>query len=206
MDCHVVDHPLVRAKLTLLRDEHTSVRDFRSAMHEISGMLAYEALRDLEEETFPQQTPLRPCTGSRIRRPIHLVPILRAGLGMAGAIATLLPDVHMGHIGMFRNEVTLEPESYFFRVPPGLADANVVCVDPMLATGNSAVAAIDQLKTRGATRLRMICILGCARGIERMQTAHPDVPIFLAKIDEGLDERGYILPGLGDAGDRYFGT
>jgi uracil phosphoribosyltransferase len=206
MGCHVVDHPLVRAKLTLLRDERTSVRDFRSAMHEISIMLAYEALRDLEEDSFPQQTPLRPCIGSRIRRPIHLMPILRAGLGMAGAIATLMPDVHVGHIGMFRNEVTLEPESYFFRVPPGLEAAEVVCVDPMLATGNSAVAAIDQLKLRGAARLRMICILGCPRGIERMQTAHPDVPIFLAAIDEGLDERGYILPGLGDAGDRYFGT
>lgn len=206
MGCHVVDHPLVRTKLTLLRDERTSVRDFRSAMHEISIMLAYEALRDLEEETFSLRTPLRSCTGSQISRPIHLVPILRAGLGMAGAIATLLPEVHMGHIGMFRNEMTLEPESYFFRVPPGLSDANVVCVDPMLATGNSAVAAIDQLKGRGAARLRMICILGSPGGIERMQAAHPDVPIFLAAIDDGINERGYILPGLGDAGDRYFGT
>jgi uracil phosphoribosyltransferase len=206
MGCHVVDHPLVRAKLTVLRDERTSVRDFRGALHEISIMLAYEALRDVEDEVLLLQTPLRPCTGSRICRPIHLMPILRAGLGMAGAIATLLPDVRMGHIGMFRNETTLEPQSYFFRVPPGLDDAEVVCVDPMLATGNSAVAAIDQLKMRGAARLRMICILGCPRGIERVQTAHPGVPIFLAAVDEGLDERGYILPGLGDAGDRYFGT
>jgi uracil phosphoribosyltransferase len=206
MGCHVVDHPLVRAKLSVLRDAATPSRDFRGALHELSVLVGYEALRDLAEEPLVVETPLRSCPGSRIRDPIILMPILRAGLGMAQALAGLLPEAPIGHIGMFRDEETLEPRPYFLRVPPGVERANVVCVDPMLATGNSAVAAIDQLKRSGARNLRLVCIVGCPQGVARMREAHPDVPIFLAAIDDGLNERGYILPGLGDAGDRYYGT
>lgn len=206
MGCQIVDHPLVRAKLTVLRDAATPLRAFRDALHELSLLIGYEALRDLEEETVPVQTPLQMTTGARIRDAIFLMPILRAGLGMAEALAELLPDSPVGHIGMFRNELTLEPHPYYLRVPPGIATANVVCVDPMLATGNSAVSAIDQLKKSGARRLRLVCVVGCPQGVERMQAAHPDVPIYLAAIDDGLNERGYIVAGLGDAGDRYYGT
>lgn len=206
MGCHVVDHPLVRAKLSVLRDARTSLKDFRGALHELSLLVGYESLRDLEEEPVPVETPLRGCSGSRVRDPIFLIPILRAGLGMAEALAELLPDAPVGHIGMFRDEVTLEPQAYYLRLPPGIERANVVCVDPMLATGNSATSAIDQLKRAGARKLRLVCVVGCPQGVERMRSAHPDVPIYLAAIDEGLNERGYIVPGLGDAGDRYYGT
>lgn len=206
MACHVVDHPLVREKLTTLRDARTPLPGFRSALHELSLLIGYEALRTLDEEPLPVQTPLRECAGSRVRDPVYLMPILRAGLGMAEALSELMPNAPVGHIGMFRDEVTLEPHPYYLRVPPDIARANVVCVDPMLATGNSAVSAIDQLKKCGARKLRLVAIVGCPQGVERMNAAHPDVPIFLAAIDDGLNERGYIVPGLGDAGDRYYGT
>lgn len=206
MGCQVVDHPLVREKLTTLRDARTTLHGFRGALHELSLLIGYEALRDLEEEPVEVQTPLRAAAGARVRDAIFLMPILRAGLGMAEALAELLPNAPVGHIGMFRNEETLEPQPYYLRVPPGIEHANVVCVDPMLATGNSAVSAIDQLKKCGARRLRLVCIVGCPQGVARVSAAHPDVPIFLAAIDDGLNERGYIIPGLGDAGDRYYGT
>jgi uracil phosphoribosyltransferase len=206
MGCQIVNHPLVRAKLSVLRDSATPLRGFRSALHELSLLIGYEALRDLAEEPLSITTPLGPCPGTRLRDPVFLMPILRAGLGMSEALAELLPDAPVGHIGMFRNETTLEPCPYYLRIPPGIERAEVVCVDPMLATGNSAVAAIDQLKQAGAKRLRLIGIVGCPQGVERMQSAHPDVPIFLAGIDVGLNDHGYILPGLGDAGDRYYGT
>lgn len=206
MGCHVVNHPLVRAKLTTLRDRRTSLKNFRGALHELSLLVGYEALRDLEEDVLAVETPLKTCPGSRVRDPIFLLPILRAGLGMAEALSELLPDAPIGHIGMFRDEKTLEPQAYYLRVPPGIETANVVCVDPMLATGNSAVAAIDQLKRAGATKLRLVCVVGCPQGVAHVETAHPDVPIYLSAIDEGLNDRGYIVPGLGDAGDRYYGT
>jgi uracil phosphoribosyltransferase len=206
MGCHVVDHPLVRAKLSKLRDASTALCGFRAALHELSLLLGYEALRELEEEEIAVQTPLEICGGSRVRNPIFIMPILRAGLGMAEALSELLPDSPIGHIGMFRNEETLEPQPYYLRVPPGIENANVVCVDPMLATGNSAVSAIDQLKKAGAKKLRLVCVVCCPQGVARMAEAHPDVPIFTAALDHGLNERGYILPGLGDAGDRYYGT
>lgn len=206
MGCHVVDHPLVRAKLTVLRDRKTGLKAFRGALHELSLLIGYEALRDLEERTLDVETPLQTCAGSAIRRPIFLMPILRAGLGMAEALAELLPDAPVGHIGMFRDEVTHQPHPYYLRVPPGLSEANVVCVDPMLATGNSAVSAVDQLKKAGAEKLRLVCVVACPQGVERMNNAHPDVPIFTAAVDDGLNENAYIVPGLGDAGDRYYGT
>ena len=206
MGCHVVDHPLVRAKLSTLRDAATPLRGFRSALHELSLLLGYEALRNLEEEEISIRTPLEICGGSRVRDAIFIMPILRAGLGMAEALSVLLPEAPIGHIGMFRNEETLEPQPYYLRVPPDIERANVICVDPMLATGNSAVSAIDQLKKSGARKLRLVCVVGCPQGVARMEAAHPDVPIFAASLDAGLNERGYILPGLGDAGDRYYGT
>lgn len=206
MGCHVVDHPLVRAKLTVLRDRGTGLKAFRGALHELSLLVGYEALRDLDEVESEVETPLETCGGSRIAHPIFLMPILRAGLGMAEALAELLPDAPVGHIGMFRDEVTHQPQPYYLRVPPGLDEANVVCVDPMLATGNSAVSAIDQLKQAGARKLRLVCVVACPQGVERMTTAHPDVPIFTAAIDRDLNEHAYIVPGLGDAGDRYYGT
>lgn len=192
--------------MSRLREEATPLRGFRAAIHELSLLLGYEALRDLEEEPISVQTPLETCPGSRIRGSIHIMPILRAGLGMAEALSELLPSSPIGHIGMFRNEETLEPQPYYLRVPPNISEATVVCVDPMLATGNSAVSAIDQLRQCGARKIRLVCIVGCPQGVERMQSAHPDVPIYLASIDRGLNDRGYILPGLGDAGDRYYGT
>lgn len=206
MGCHVVNHPLVRAKLTTLRDRQTSLKNFRGALHELSLLVGYEALRDLEEDAVDVETPLKTCAGSRVRDPIFLMPILRAGLGMAEALSELLPDAPIGHIGMFRDEKTLEPQAYYLRVPPGIESANVVCVDPMLATGNSAVSAIDQLKRAGATKLRLVCVVGCPQGVAHVEAAHPDVPIYLSTLDEGLNEHGYIFPGLGDAGDRYYGT
>ncbi len=206
MGCHVIDHPLVRAKLTTLRDARTPLKGFRDALHELSLLIGYEALRDLEEEPVTVATPLRACAGIRLRDPIFLLPILRAGLGMAEALSELLPDAPIGHIGMFRDEKTLEPQAYYLRVPPGIERANVVCVDPMLATGNSAVAAIDQLKKAGAQKLRLVCVVGCPQGVAHVIASHPDVPIYLSSVDDGLNERGYIVPGLGDAGDRYYGT
>jgi uracil phosphoribosyltransferase len=206
MGCHVVDHPLVRAKLTVLRDRGTGLKAFRGALHELSLLVGYEALRDLEETRVEVETPLETCAGSQIAHPIFLMPILRAGLGMAEALAELLPDAPVGHIGMFRDEVTHQPQPYYLRVPPGLDEANVVCVDPMLATGNSAVSAIDQLKQAGARKLRLVCVVACPQGVERMNSAHPDVPIFTASIDRDLNGNAYIVPGLGDAGDRYYGT
>lgn len=206
MGCHVVDHPLVRAKLTILRDRRTGLKAFRGALHELSLLIGYEALRDLEEEALTVDTPLAACPGSRIREPVFLMPILRAGLGMAEALAELIPDAPVGHIGMFRDEVTHEPHPYYLRVPPGVESANIVCVDPMLATGNSAVSAIDQLKKAGARKLRLVCVVACPQGVARMEEAHPDVPVVTAAIDSGLNENAYIVPGLGDAGDRYYGT
>ena len=206
MGCHVVDHPLVREKLTALRDAGTTTGGFRATLRALTLLVGFEALRNLEEEAVEVRTPLRTCAGSRLRDPVVLMPILRAGLGMAEALAELLPEAAVGHIGMYRDEATLEPRPYYLRVPPGVEGANVVCVDPMLATGNSAVAAIDQLKAHGARRLRLVGLVGCPTGVERVTSAHPDVPVFLAALDEGLNERGYIVPGLGDAGDRYYGT
>lgn len=206
MACHVVDHPLVRAKLSYLRRSDTEIESFRRTLRELSVLVGYEALRDLEGDAVAVETPLAEALGFVIRDEILLMPILRAGLGMAEALGGILPNARVGHIGMFRNEETLEPQPYYLRVPPGVGKASVVIVDPMLATGNSAVFAIDQLKEAGARRLRLVCLVGAPEGVARVGAAHPDIPIFLAAIDDGLNERGYIVPGLGDAGDRYYGT
>ncbi len=206
MGCHLVDHPLVRARVTVLRDRDTGLELFRRTLRELSTLMAYEALRDLGERPRSVTTPLAITSGSQLERPVVIMPILRAGLGMAEAVSEILPDAAVGHIGMYRDEETLQPQQYLLRVPPGIGDAEVLVVDPMLATGNSGAAALDKLKGAGARRLRLICLVGCPQGVRRIAETHPDVPVYLAAMDDGLNDRGYIIPGLGDAGDRYYGT
>lgn len=202
----VIDHPLVRVKLTQLRDVLTDSEDFRARVGEIATLLVFEATRDLATRPVTVQTPLASYTGRTLQRPIIVAPILRAGLGMVEGMQRLLPDVSIGHIGLFRNEETRRPESYYFNMPSHLAEADVLLVDPMLATGWSATAAITQLKDRGARSIRFICLVSCPAGLHQLRNAHPDVQVFTAEIDPELDSRAYIVPGLGDAGDRYFGT
>jgi uracil phosphoribosyltransferase len=203
---HVVRHPLVRAKVTVLRDKTTGTELFRRTLGELAILVAYEATRDLEVEELVVQTPLEECAGSRLKRPVTIVPILRAGLGMAEALLKILPAARVGHVGMARNETTFLPESYYFKAPPDIASSDVLLVDPMLATGNSAADAADELKKQGVTRLRLVAILGCEQGAALFKTRHPGVDVFLAAMDHKLNEKAYIVPGLGDAGDRYFGT
>jgi uracil phosphoribosyltransferase len=202
----VVDHPLVRAKLARLRERETSSEEFRARLRELSALMVFESARDLQTVATQVRTPLAPCEGAMLARPVIIAPILRAGMGMADGILQVIPDASLGHVGLFRNEDSLRPESYYFKMPSHLPEADVLVVDPMLATGWSATAAIAQLKTHGARHLRFICVLTCPEGIRQLRGAHPDVPIFTAAIDDGLDSRGYISPGLGYAGDRYFGT
>ncbi len=199
-------HPLADVKVSSLRDKTTPPQDFRRLLQELAQLVAYEALRDFETEAINVQTPLGETAGARPARPLVLVPVLRAGLAMADGILRIFPSAAVGHIGMFRNEETLEPTHYYFRLPPGAANAHVLLLDPMLATGNSMAAAADRLKTAGIPRLTCACIIASRPGVERMRAAHPDIPIYGAALDDALDERGYITPGLGDAGDRIFGT
>jgi uracil phosphoribosyltransferase len=203
---HLVRHPLADLKVTALRDKHTPAPEFRRLLQELSQLVAYEALRDFEIEPCRVETPLGPAQGARPVRPLVLVPVLRAGLAMADGILRIFPAAAVGHIGMFRNEETLEPVSYYFRLPPGAAGAHVLLLDPMLATGNSLAAAAERLKKEGIPRMTCACIVASRPGVERLRAAQPDMPIFGAALDESLDARGYITPGLGDAGDRIFGT
>lgn len=193
-------------KVTALRDKHTPAPDFRRLLQELSQLVAYEALRDFEVAPCTVETPLGEAKGARPLRPLVLVPVLRAGLAMADGILRIFPSAAVGHIGMFRNEETLEPVSYYFRLPPGAAGAHVLLLDPMLATGNSLAAAADRLKKEGIPRMTCACIVASRPGVARLREAHPDMPIYGAALDEALDARGYITPGLGDAGDRIFGT
>lgn len=202
----VIDHPLIRVKVTQLRDAQTSSVDFRARLNELATLMVFEATRDLATKTVRVQTPLAETEGAVLARPIVVAPILRAGLGLVEGMLDLLPDVSVAHIGMFRNEATRRPESYYFKAPAHLAEADVLLVDPMLATGWSATAAVAQLKEAGATAIRFVCLVACEAGARQLRGAHPDVPIFAAALDPGLNERAYIVPGLGDAGDRYFGT
>lgn len=202
----VVEHPLVQVKLTQLRDIHTGSADFRLRLNELSTLMVFEATRSLATRAHSIQTPLAPFEGRALARPVVVAPILRAGLGLVEGMLDLLPDVSVAHIGMFRNEVTRRPESYYFKAPACLPEADVILVDPMLATGFSASGAVTQLKEAGATSIRFVCLVTCPAGVEQLRKAHPDVEIFTAAIDAGLDSRAYIVPGLGDAGDRYFGT
>lgn len=189
-----------------MRDAATTSEEFRARLAEVATLMVYEVTRDLRTKTQVIQTPLAPYDGSVLERPLIIAPILRAGLGMVEGILRLLPDVAVAHIGMYRNEVTHRPESYYFKSPSNLENADVVVVDPMLATGWSGTSAIAQLKERGAKSLRFACLVSCPAGIEQVRSAHPDVPIYTAAIDSHLNDSAYIVPGLGDAGDRYFGT
>lgn len=203
---HLVRHPLADVKVSSLRDKKTPAQEFRRLLQELSQLVAYEALRDFETVTVRVQTPLDEAPGALPARPLVLVPVLRAGLAMADGILRIFPSAAVGHIGMFRNEDTLEPTHYYFRLPPGAAGSHVLLLDPMLATGNSMAAAADRLKKAGIPRLTCACIIASRPGVERMRAAHPDIPVYGAVLDDALDDRGYITPGLGDAGDRIFGT
>ncbi len=203
----VVDHPLVQHKLSLMRDKRTPTAVFRQLLREISQLLAYEITRDLPLTTQQIETPMAPIQAPVLAgKKLALISILRAGNGLLDGVLELIPSARVGFVGLYRDEETLQPVQYYFKVPDRLEDRLVIAVDPMLATGNSSVAAIDLLKKAGATQLRFLCLLAAPEGIERMQSAHPDVPIVTAAIDERLNEVGYIVPGLGDAGDRMFGT
>jgi uracil phosphoribosyltransferase len=203
----VVDHPLVQHKLTLMREVDTSTKSFRQLLREISLLLAYEVTRELPMSTKRIQTPLCEMDAPQIEgKKLALVSILRAGNGLLDGILELIPAARVGFVGLYRDPETLEPVQYYFKVPEHLEDRTVIVVDPMLATGNSSAASIDLIKQAGAKDIRFLCLLAAPEGIERMRQAHPDVPIVTASIDEKLNDHGYIVPGLGDAGDRMFGT
>lgn len=201
-----VSHPVLDDRLAVLRDAATPHGAFRQALHEASAILAIEATHDLPTVERTLDTPLEPAPVRRLEEEIIIVPVLRAGLGMVEGFLRLLANARVGHLGMQRDEDTLEPTGYFERLPPGMGEAYVFLLDPMLATGGSAVAALDRLKANGARRLRLICLVAAPEGVAAVHDAHPDVGIWTAALDRQLDERGYIRPGLGDAGDRVFGT
>ena len=203
----VVNHPLVLHKLTLLRDRATPTKHFKELVDEIAMLMAYEATRDLELERVNVDTPLESATGWSVRgKKLTLVPILRAGLGMVEGILRLMPSARVGHIGLYRDHDTLQPVDYYFKVPGDVMEREFLVLDPMLATGGSAAAAVSSLKRAGATRIRFLCLVAAPEGIGRFAREHPDVPVLAASLDRELNEMGYILPGLGDAGDRLFGT
>ena len=203
----LVRHPLVQHKLTILRDRRTPTKIFKELVDEIAMLMAYEATSDLSLEAVPVETPLEPATGQRVSgKKLTLVPILRAGLGMVEGILRLVPAARVGHIGLYRDHDTLEPVDYYFKVPGDAAERDFFVLDPMLATGGSAAAAVTSLKRAGATRIRFLCLVAAPAGVRRLADAHPDVAIYCAALDRELNESGYILPGLGDAGDRLFGT
>jgi uracil phosphoribosyltransferase len=202
----VISHPVIQTKLTELRDYTTDHRKFRELLNEIAGLMVYEVTRDWPVMPKPVQTPLERMTGQVLARQVTLVPILRAGLGMADGVLRLLSDARMGHLGVYRDEKTLEPISYYSKFPPDVASTEVLLIDPMLATGGSGSAAIAFLKKAGVSNMKFVCLVAAPEGIDAVHRQHPEVPIYCAAVDRQLNERGYILPGLGDAGDRIFGT
>jgi uracil phosphoribosyltransferase len=203
----IVTHPLVQHKLTLMRDKNTSTGEFRALLREISALLAYEVTRELELTTRAIETPMQEMDAPVLKgKKLALVSILRAGNGLLDGVLELIPSARVGFVGLYRDEVTLKPVQYYCKLPEGLEDRLVIVVDPMLATGNSSAAAVDLLKAAGATNIRFMCLLAAPEGVARMAEAHPDVPIVTAALDKRLNDKGYILPGLGDAGDRMFGT
>ena len=203
----VMDHPLIRHKLHVLRDKRTTVKDFRELVAEIAMLMAYEVTKELPTEPIELETPLERMTGEKVSgKKLTLVPILRAGLGMVDSILRLIPSARVGHVGLYRDHVTLKPVPYYFKAPAGPESRDFFILDPMLATGGSAVDACTTLKNAGARSLCFLCIVAAPEGVEAMLAAHPDVPIYTAALDRELNEHGYILPGLGDAGDRIFGT
>lgn len=202
----VLEHPLITHKLTQMRKKETGTKDFRQNLDEIAGLMAYEITRDLPLEPVQIETPVQTCNTFTLGKEIVLVPILRAGLGMVNGICNLIPTVKIAHVGLYRDEETLEPHTYFEKYPKTIHDGIVMIVDPMLATGGSACAAIEMVKRQGAKNIRLVCLVGDPEGVAAVEKEHPDVDIYLAALDEKLNEKGYIVPGLGDAGDRIFGT
>ena len=202
----ILNHPLIDHKMTKIRDKNTGTKDFREAVSEIGLLLTYEISRDFKMVPTVIETPLMQTTTHVLEKPVVIVPILRAGLGMVEGIHRIIPQAKIGHVGLYRDEETLQPHEYFAKFPPEIKESTVLVVDPMLATGGSAAAAITLLKRRGVKDIRFVGIVGCPEGVSFLQKAHPDVDIYLAAMDEGLNEKGYIYPGLGDCGDRLFGT
>lgn len=202
----VFDHPLIKHKLSIMRDKNTSTKEFRENLDEIGGLMVYEMTRDLPTEPVVIETPMCQMTTEKLAKDVVVVPILRAGLGMVQGIMQLIPTAKVAHVGLFRDEETLEPHAYFEKYPKNMDDAVTIVVDPMLATGGSAVAALDMVKNQGTKNIKLVCLVGAQQGIDNVQKHHPDVDIYLAALDDHLNEKGYIVPGLGDAGDRIFGT
>lgn len=204
---HIINHPLVQHKLTIMRDKETGTKAFRELTHELSQLLGYEAMRNIKTELVDIETPVAKTKSPVLAgRKLALIPILRAGLAMADAIADFVPNAKIGHIGMYRDPDTHLPVEYYCKIPADIQTRDVFVLDPMLATGGSAIAAIDLLKNKGATNIKFVCILSAPEGISKLRSAHPDVEIYTASIDEKLNDHQYIVPGLGDAGDRMFGT
>ena len=203
----IFDHPLVKHKIAILRDKNTGMKQFRELIEEITTIMTYESMRDVELVPVEVETPLEKTVQYKVKEEsIAIVPILRAGLGMVNGVHTVFPTACVGHIGMYRNEQTLEPQEYYCKLPDGIENKTVFLVDPMLATGGSAVDALNALKKRGCKNIKFRAIIGAPEGIEKVATAHPDVKIYVSTLDRQLNAHGYILPGLGDAGDRLFGT
>ena len=204
---HVIDHPMIQHKLSILRKIGTGSKDFRELLTEISLLMGYEITRDLPLEDIDIETPICPMTAKQVSgRKLAIVPILRAGLGMVDGLLNLVPVARVGHIGLYRNEETHQPVEYYCKLPEDIQDRLVIVTDPMLATGGSAVDALSMLKARGCTHIKLMCLVAVPEGIAKVQAAHPDVDIFVAAVDDHLNENAYIVPGLGDAGDRIFGT
>jgi len=203
----VVDHPLVQHKLSLMRDKNCGTKDFRQLLEEVGMLMAYEVTRSLPLREIEVETPIATCrTKVLAGKKLGIVPILRAGLGMVDGVMNLVPAAKVGHIGLYRDPVTHLPVEYYCKLPPDVNERDLFVLDPMLATGGSSIAAIDILKERGCTSIKLVCLVGCPEGVQAVQEAHPDVDIYIAAIDEKLNENKYIVPGLGDAGDRLFGT
>ena len=204
---HILDHPLIRHKVAIIRDKNTSTKQFREVISEIATLMAYEAFKEVPTQQITVETPLETVEQTVVKEnSIAIVPILRAGLGMVDGILSLFPAAKVGHIGMYRNEETLEPQEYYCKLPQGIEEKVVMLVDPMLATGGSAIDAITLLKKRGCKHIKFLAIIGAPEGVEKIHAAHPDVEVYVSTLDRQLNENGYILPGLGDAGDRIFGT
>ena len=203
----VLDHPLIQHKLSIIRDKNCGTREFRQCVNEIAELMVYEVSRDMPVEDVEVETPITKATTKRLAgKKVVVVPILRAGIGMVDGILELIPAAKVGHIGMYRDEETLQPHEYFVKMPDDLENREMIIVDPMLATGGSAIMAVDALKKRGAKSIKFVCLVAAPEGVKAFREAHPDVDIYSASLDEYLNEDGYIVPGLGDAGDRLFGT
>lgn len=203
---HVMDHPLILHKISMMRDKDATVKDFRELVYEIALLMGYESTRDLTLVDKEVVTPMGIAKGKAIEKQVAIVPILRAGLGMVDALMSLIPAAKVGHIGLYRDHETLEPVEYYCKLPPEIENRQVIVLDPMLATGGSAIAAINFIKKRGARNIKFMCLIAAPEGVKSLAEAHPDVEIYCGAVDEKLNENGYIVPGLGDAGDRLFGT